>query len=169
MKKKFLFLLSSSLSIVFALVFAYSSETPIKEYIPQNQDEADIIDLLGEFQTAKQQYDLVKYLSCLDENGTYMFSGHLMVSKQEFSTLLPDFWKGLKTNDAHIKPMCRENLNGNFFRGSFFNSIISVKNDIAKVTVTFQTPIIRWRTLLFLNLIRKNGRWLISQYEWDMG
>lgn len=167
--KKLYFILTSILSLSLVLFFAFSSGTSLEDYVSRNQNEADIIDLLVKFQTAKQQFDLETYLSCLDENGSFMFSGHLMVSKQELSTLLPDFWKGLKTNDPHVRPMCRENLNGNFFNGSFFDPIISIKKGNAQVTLTFQTPVIRWRALLFLNVIRKNGRWLISKYEWDMG
>ncbi len=169
MKKNFLFILTSLSAITLVLFLAYRSATPLNEYIPKNKEETEIIDLLTKFQKAKQYNDLEEYLSCLDEHGQYMFSGHLMVGKSELSALLPDFWKRLKENDAHVKPMCRENLNGNFFDGSFFNPIISIYNDKAHVTLTFQTPVIRWRTLFFLQLIRKNNSWFISRYEWDMG
>ncbi len=169
MKKNLLFTLTSLLLISLVFFFAYASGIPIDEYIPQSKEEVEIIDLLTKFQEAKQKFDSPKYLSCLDENGRFMFGGHLMVSKKELSALLPDFWKRLRENDAHVKPMCRENLNGNFFNGSFFNPLISIDNNSAKVTLTFQTPIVRWRTLLFLMLIKENGVWLITQYEWDMG
>ena len=169
MKSNHLFTLTSLLLIALVFFFAYASGTSMDEYIPQNKEEYEIIDLLTKFQEAKQEFDSEKYLSCLDEKGRFMFGGHLMVSKRELSALLPDFWKRLRENDAHVKPMCRENLNGNFFNASFFNPIILIDNNIARVTLTFQTPLVKWRTLLFLEVIRKNGAWLISKYEWDMG
>ena len=169
MEKHRLFISVSVFSLALALYFAYSSGTALDDYIPKNEDEGRIIDVMVTFQTAKQQFDSVAYLSCLDENGTYMFGGHLMVSKKELRRLLPEFWAGLKTINTHNMPISRENLNGNYLEGSFFDPIISVTDTLAEVTVTFETPVIKWRTLLFINLVKKHNRWLIQEYRWDMG
>ena len=169
MVKNKLFILASTSAIILIFLFSYFSGTSLHNYTPSSSDEEKIVALLIRFQNARQDFDINQYLSCLDENGMFMYSGHLMVDKKELSTLLPDFWKGLKENNAHYKPMCRENINGNFLNGSFFDPIISIKNGTANATITFQTPIVRWRTLLFIDFKKEDGEWLITKFEWDMG
>ena len=169
MAKKHLFILASLSCIILVISLSYLSGTSLQDYQPRNQDEQKIVELLIKFETAKQESDLTVYLSCLGENGWYMHRGHLMVRKNELAALLPAFWKGNKENNAHFKPMCRENINGNFLNGSFLDPIISITKNSAHAAITFQTPIVRWRTLLFLDFEKKNGEWLITRYEWDMG
>jgi hypothetical protein len=56
-----------------------------------------------------------------------------------------------------------------FFEGDVYDPVIAVSDDKAKVSVTFQTSIVQWRTVLFIDLVRKDGAWLINRFEWDMG
>ncbi|MCP3900448.1 MAG: hypothetical protein GY707_12120, partial [Desulfobacteraceae bacterium] len=62
-----------------------------------------------------------------------------------------------------------EELNGDFFNGILYDPIIAIENDKAKATVTFVTPIMRWKTKLFLNFQKYSDAWKISRFEWDMG
>ncbi len=145
------------------------SGTRIDRYIPKSEDEAQIITLLNTFQKAKREYNLEAYLACLSEKGQFMFGGSIMVSKKELKKRLPPFWADRRTNHINTRPSSREELNGNFFDGIFYNPVITVKNDKAKSIVTFVTPIIRWKTKLFLDFRKHNGSWQISRLEWDMG
>ncbi len=72
-----------------------------------------------------------------------MFGGSIMVSKEE--------------------------LNGNFFDGILYDPIITIESDKTKASVTFVTPIMRWKTKLFLNFKKHSDSWKISHFEWDMG
>ena len=152
----------------------YSSGTPLNRYIPKNSDEEKIISLIEMFHKARSELDVASYLACLDHNGRYMFSGHMMVSKDTLAALLPPFWAGLKSastraNNAHIMPICRENLNGNFFDGDLYNPVIEIDEPNAQVTVRFQTPVVRWRSHLFISLKKTDGEWLINGFEWAIG
>ena len=49
------------------------SGTGIEVYIPKNKEGARIIDLLILFQEAKAASHLEDYLSCLSDNGQFMF------------------------------------------------------------------------------------------------
>ena len=85
MKKHHFFIITSFTLILSALILPRFSGTPIEQYIPRNTDEQNIVSLLKRFHKAKSEYDLATYLSCLDEHGRYMFSGHLMVTKEELA------------------------------------------------------------------------------------
>ncbi|MCP4553417.1 MAG: hypothetical protein GY834_15560 [Bacteroidetes bacterium] len=145
------------------------SGTRIDRYIPRSEDEAQIITLLNTFQKAKNEYNLEAYLACLSEKGKFMFGGSIMVSKKELKKRLPPFWADRRTNHIKTRPSSREELNGNFFDGILYDPVITVKNGKAKAIVTFVTPIIRWKTKLFLDFRKQNGSWQISLLEWDMG
>ena len=152
----------------------YSSGIPLDGYTPQNIEEERIISLIEVFHKARTELDVESYLACLDDDGRYMFGGHMMVSKATLATLLPPFWNGLKANsthtsNAHIMPICRENLNGNFFDGELYNPVIELEDINARVAVRFQTPVVRWRSHLFISLKKTNGAWLINGFSWAMG
>jgi len=150
-------------------VFGMYSGTRIDKYIAKNTDEAQIIALLNSFQKARKEYNLETYLACLSDNGKFMFGGSIMVSKKELRKLLPAFWEDRRTNHIKTRPSSREELNGNFFDGILYNPIIKVTKNKAKAVVTFVTPIIRWKTKLFLDFRKHNGFWQISRLEWDIG
>ena len=150
-------------------IFGMYSGTRIDRYIPRNDDEAQIVTLLRAFQKAKREYDLEAYLACLSDKGEFMFGGSIMVSKTELKKLLPPFWADRRTDHINTRPSSREELNGNFFDGIFYDPVIEVNKDKAKAIVTFATPVIRWKTKLFLNFRKPNGFWQISRLEWDMG
>ena len=52
--------------------------------------------------------------------------------------------------------------------GELFDPVINTANGTAKVWATFVGSV-RWRTMLFLDLKRVGGRWVILRLEWDMG
>lgn len=161
------------ISVVIALLaialFGMYSGTRIDRYIPKNDEEAQIVTLLNTFQKAKKEYNLETYLDCLSDKGEFMFGGSILVSKKELKKLLPPFWTDRRTNHIKTRPSSREELNGNFFDGILYDPIITVTKDKAKAIVTFVTPIIRWKTKLFLDFRKHNGVWQISRFEWDMG
>lgn len=145
------------------------SGTPIRKYAPENGDEAAIVALITRFHGAATARDTKTYLACLDGEGQFMFSGTRMVSKPELASLLPEFWAALESGDMTARAMCRESLNGNFFDGSLYDPVISTDGSRAKAVVSFVTPIIRWKTLLFLDLVKQDQGWRIHRLKWDMG
>ncbi len=150
-------------------LFGMYSGTRIDRYIPRSDDEAQIVALLNTFQKAKKEYNLEAYLACLSDKGEFMFGGSLMVPKKELRKLLPPFWEDRRTGSILSRPSSREELNGNFFDGRLYDPIITVTKDQAKVVVTFVTPVMRWKTKLFLDFQKDNNFWQISRFEWDMG
>ena len=154
--------------VALALTGMYSG-TPIDKYPPQTDDETQIIALLIDFNKAKTNHDLEPYLACLTNGGSFMFGGSIMVSKQDLKQRLPMFWANRESGYILTRPSSREELNGNFFAGILYDPVITINHDGAKAVVTFVTPIIRWRTKLFLDFQKQNGVWLISRFEWDMG
>ena len=161
-----IFVITTCLTLIFYGMF---SGTPIDKYIPKNTEEEQIISLINTFHKARTEYDLKTYLACLDTQGRYMFSGTRMVSKEELAKFLPEFWEDLKSENMLPRPICRESLNGNFFNGRLYDPIISVENRQATAILKFVTPIIRWKTILFIDLKKQNGDWQINRFEWDMG
>ena len=145
------------------------SNTRIDRYRSKSEDESQIIRLLIMFQKAKTEYHLEKYLFCLSEQGKFMYGGSIMVSKKGLKKLLPSLWSDLKSNRLNAIPSSREELNGNFLAGTFYDPVIEVTKDKAKVIVTFVTPVSRWKTKLFLNFQKYHGSWKITRFEWDMG
>ncbi|MCG8689435.1 MAG: hypothetical protein MI892_31470, partial [Desulfobacterales bacterium] len=144
-------------------------DTPIDKYIPKNTDEVEIITLINRFHKASMDHDLGNYLACLNKKGSFMFSGTRMISKDELTALLPQFWSDLKSGDMLARAMCRESLNGNFFKGSLYDPLITLEGHKASASVKFVTPIIRWKTLLFIDFLKQEEILQISRFEWDMG
>jgi hypothetical protein len=144
------------------------SGTPLTKYHPRTGTEAEIKALLLRYQNAKNSRDLDGLLGCLSDHGRYHFSSHLMVSKSRLRDLLPGYWRDIDSRDLVVRPMCREELNGNLYQGTLYDPVISVDNDTASVYATFVSSV-RWRTGLFLDLLRVDGQWVIQRLEWDMG
>ena len=151
-----------------ALTGMYSG-TRIDKYRSKNDDEIQIIALLTAFNKAKTNHDLESYLACLNNGGIFMFGGSIMVPKDYLKKQLPMFWANREFGYIITRPSSREELNGNFFDGILYDPVITINHDRAKAVVTFVTPIIRWRTKLFLEFHKQNEAWLISRFEWDMG
>ena len=143
--------------------------TPLAAYTPQNQDEAEIIDLVSQWHRAGQAYDPAAYLACLDPGGRFLFAGGEPVSKAALAKALPKFWDSLRAGDMTVKGFSRESLNGDFLKGRLYDPKIRVDGHRARATVKFVTPGIPWRTLLFLEFEKTDKAWLITRYEWDMG
>lgn len=148
---------------------AMFSGTRLEDYVARNQDEAAIISLVATFHQAAMARDLHLYLSCLADEGSFMFSGSKMVAKDFLERDLPHFWRKLDGGDMHVRPNSRESLNGNSLKGSLYNPAITVKGEQADVVVTFVTPVLRWKTKLFLDLRKQQGQWLIRRLIWAMG
>ncbi len=154
--------------MIISVLGMYSGKR-IDQYRPQNEDESQIITLLMKFHKAKTECDLEKYLSCLSDEGEFMFGGAIMVSKKELRKMLPAFWSDLKPNRLNSIPSSREELNGNFFLGTFYDPLIEVTKDTANAVITVVTPVTRWKTRLFLEFQRCQSHWKINRFKWDMG
>ncbi len=150
-------------------VFGMYSNTRIDRYRSKSEDESQIIRLLIMFQKAKNEYNLENYLFCLGDQGEFMYGGSIMVSKKALEKLLPPFWSDLRDNPLNATPSSREELNGNFLVGPFYDPVIEVPKDKAEAIITFMTPVTRWKTKLFLNFQKNNASWKITYLEWDMG
>ena len=158
--------ITAGLTIFF---FGLYSGTPIDRYVSKSTDEAQIISLINTFHKSRTEYDLESYLACLNDNGSFMFGGGVMVSKNELEKLLPTFWADLESRDMIVRPFAHESQNGNFFDGSLYDPVITVEKQKAQAAIQFKTPIIRWKTFLFIDLKKQNGSWQINKFEWDKG
>ena len=161
---------SAAVLIAFAIIIAISacSSTPIEEYIPKSQEEANVLALLIQYQTARNNFDLQRYLDCLHDRGIYHHASRIMVSKKELSKRLPGFWTQLKKGDRSFFPMCRENLSGNYFvRFRLTNPQIVINRNTASVTATFVNT--GWRLKHYILLIKDNNHWLINRLDWETG
>lgn len=153
--------------MIFMLAFSCSN-TSLKEYASENQQETEIVKILIQYQDAKNNFDLEKYLACLHNQGKYYFGGGQMVSKEELKKLLPNFWTRLQSGDRTFYPMSRESLNGNYFQsGEFINPQIVITQDTADVTVTFTKD--GWRLKHYISMVRENNQWLIKRLDWETG
>lgn len=168
-KKEYVLVFVLISGIILVYLYAMLSGTPISKYIPKNEDEQHIMTLISTFHQAGLNHDLGTYLACLDDGGSFMFSGSLMVSKVELAKLLPTFWQELESGNMLVMANSRESLNGNFLSGRFYNPVIVLKGKEAEAVVTFITPVLRWKTKLFLQLQKQKGYWLIHHLAWATG
>jgi len=145
------------------------SGVPLDRYVPRDGDEKQLIELIRKFHTARKNYDLERYFSCLSESGRFMFSGAPMLPKKHLAKRLPGFWANLKTANMTGRAFSRESLNGNFLDGDFYDPVIRIENPKAQAKLKFVTSVLRWRTMLFLEFEKTDGHWLITRLEWDMG
>lgn len=157
------------LSLGVVVLYGMFSGTRLEDYVARNQDEEQIINLVASFHKASMTRDLPRYLACLADGGSFMFSGSMMVSKDTLESYLPQFWSKLDSGDMRVRPNSRESLNGNSLKGSLYDPSIIVKGEEAELVVTFVTPILRWKTKLFLELRKSHGQWLIQRLAWAMG
>lgn len=163
---------AAALSLILVLSLGLHPGVSLEEYVPVNYDEKEIITLLSTFNTAKLERDLEKYLACLCDNGSYMFGGGLIVSKEYLKFMLPEFWTALDAGNMQVFPSSRESLNGNFFDGQLFDPKIQIDGNKAKVVTTFVTPVLRWimwKRTLFISLQKKHGDWRIESFVWGIG
>jgi len=149
--------------------FVYSDTISIEAYRPGSVDEARIIELIKTFHKAGQVRDLKTYLSCLSPKGRFMFSGGLMVSKEQLRLLLPEFWTDLENNASLTRAASRESMNGNFLRGSLYDPRVSVQGLRAGASLTFSDDKTGWKTVLFMEFENQDQEWKILRFEWDMG
>jgi len=169
MTKKRIIISSAAVTMLAIVLLSMYSGNRLDEYVSRDPDEQQIVNLMSRFHKAGMQHDLATYLACLSEDGEFMFSDSLMVSKDRLGELLPPFWKELESGNILVQPNSRESLNGNFLDGELYNPIITLTGDEAEAVVTFVTPIMRWKTKLFLFFHKRRGSWLIYRFVWDMG
>jgi len=168
MKTRVIISIATVSALAIVLLSMYSG-TRLDEYVPRNRDEKQIIGLISTFHKAGMEHELETYLACLSDDGRFMFSGSLMVSKDRLEELLPPFWKGLESRDTLVQPNSRESLNGNFLDGELYDPVIALEGDEAEAVITFVTPVMRWKTKLFLLFQKQRGSWIINRFVWDMG
>jgi hypothetical protein len=144
------------------------TDTPLERYVPQKSAEAEIVALLVQYQDARKNLNVQRYLDCLHDRGAYHYASRIMVSKKELTELLPGFWKRLQQGDRSFFPMCRENLSGNYFVGfRLVNPSISVMQNTARVTVTYVNA--GWRLKHDVFLVKEKDRWFINRLDWETG
>ena len=154
--------------IILHIFIVACSNTPLKDYEPKDPEEAAITALLIQYQDARTHFDLNRYLSCLHDQGVYHHASSIMVSKQELSDLLPEYWAQLKRGNRLFFPMCRENLSGNYFVDfDLVDPNITINQNTATVTVTYVNT--GWRLKHYISLVKEHGRWLISRLDWETG
>jgi hypothetical protein len=135
------------------------------EYVPDNEEEKEIISVLFQYQEAKNNFDLYRLLSFLHEKGEFSFACGLMISKNELQSVLPDFWADIQSKNKITVPYAHECLNGDYFEsGELNNPKIKVNKETAEVSVLVTKGFSR--VILLFWLIRENNTWLITRTEW---
>lgn len=160
---------STTLLLLIIVLFSRYSGVSLEDSTSDDEDEKAIISLLYRFNTAKTERNPEEYLACLCEDGSFMYGGSLMVSKDDLSLMISNFWADLDSGEMQVFPSSRESLNGNFLDGQLYDPHIQINGNEAEATITFATPVIRWKTTLFLSLRKERGSWLIESFVWDMG
>lgn len=144
------------------------ADTALEDHAPASAQEASIIELLTRYQSARQHFDLERYLGCLHDQGLFHHAGRVMLSKAGLAELLPRFWQQLHSGKRLFFPMCRESLNGNYFVGfRLFNPVIVISNHTASATVTYIHR--GWRLKHYITMVKDRGRWRISGLDWETG
>ena len=139
----------------------------LTEYVPLNEEEKKIMSLLIQYQDAKTNCNLEKFLACLHEKGKYQFGRGSMVSKIELKRLLPGFWSELQSGNPAFYPINREMMTGNYIRtGRFLKPQITINRDTAEITMTFTK--LGWRLKHYISMFREDDQWLINRLAWDM-
>jgi hypothetical protein len=157
-----------SIARYLTLVLFGCSGTPLQEYVPRNQYEAEVLALMMRYQDARSRFDLEGYLGCLAEDGLYHHASRVMVTKKALSNLLPDFWRRLQRGDRLFFPMCRENISGNYFvRFRLINPRIRIDRNTANVVVTYANR--GWRLKHYVILKKNKNGWLIDRLDWETG
>ncbi|KPJ77837.1 MAG: hypothetical protein AMJ54_06625 [Deltaproteobacteria bacterium SG8_13] len=150
------------------IVIYACSNTTLENYAAKDKEEEKIVALLIEYQDARRNFDLTKYLECLHDKGIYHHASSVMLSKQELSRALPKFWTQLQRGDRSFFPMCRENLSGNYFvRFRLINPTITIRQNTASVTAVYVNT--GWRLTHYISMIKENNRWLINRLDWETG
>ena len=153
------------MAAILAMTFSCSGKA-LTEYLPRNEDEADIIALLIEYERARKSFDLQGYLNCLHEKGLYHHAGRVMISKQKLADLLPEFWDGLRGGKRLFFPMCRESINGNWLVGfRIVDPHIKISGNTADVETMYLNTV--WRQMHYIPLIKENSVWRISRLDWE--
>ena len=156
------------LAISLGFMICACANTSLEDYVPNNQAEADIVALLIRYQNARKNFDLESYLDCLHDQGVFHYASRIMVSKQQLSALLPEFWMQLQKGSRSFFPMCRENLSGNYFVSfRLANPKIIISQTTAEAVVTYVNT--GWRLKHYISLIKENNQWLIIRLDWETG
>ncbi|WP_022669077.1 hypothetical protein [Desulfospira joergensenii] len=149
-----------------ACAMGLGCDTPISEYRPKAPVEKEILPILIEFQEARNHYDIKRLLPLLHDRGQFSFGCGIMVSKAELEKMLPEFWAKMRSEKLAVVPLAHECLNGDYYpSGVLKEPIIKINGNTAKARVWF-TKRFSSSLLLFFNLVREDGKWVIIRTEW---
>jgi len=150
---------------IFLFFIICCSDAPIEDYAPRGPAESEIIAVLGQYQEARNRFDLARLLPLLHEKGEFTFQCGMMVSKARLKDMLPGFWAELKAGNSAVIPLVHECINGDYFHtGRLNNPRIAIHGDEAQATVLFTKGVCR--ILLHVTMRREDDRWLITRTEW---
>ena len=154
------------LGIWLTVLILSGCRTPVSEYRPRNSTEAAILSLLVDFQEAKNDRDIHRFLLLLHPDGQFTYACGVMVSKATLAAKLPDFWKGIDHKKLTTVPLAHECLNGDYYTsGILKDPEITVSGDRARVKVCFTRK--WWSGMeLFFHLVREGDRWRITRTWW---
>ena len=153
--------------VLFALAVdgCLPGDVQLTEYRPKSKLEGEIVDVLIEYQDAKNRFDLERLMSLLHEKGEFSFQCGLMVSKTRLRELLPGFWAGIKSGKSAAFPMVHECVNGDYYKsGTLSNPEIEVHKDTAEATVLFTKGFSRVKQ--YFSMLREDNKWLITRTAW---
>ena len=140
--KRFLAIL---FTLIMFLVFN-SCDSSITEYVPKNDAEKKVIELLNTYCDARNNGDMDKLQSLFHDNGTYLHLTGKKLTKSEIAKSDPEFW----VQYGKIKLLSPEiNINNN-------KATISLKNSVG----------IDYVPQVF-TLIKENGNWIIMDVTTD--
>ena len=153
------------LFMVLPLCLACCCDAPIEQYAPHSQDEQAILEVLMQYQDARNRFDLEGLLPLLHDKGEFTFQCGMMVSKDKLKEMLPGFWAKLKSGDSAVIPLVHECINGDYYHtGRLNNPQVEIHYDQARATVLFTKGVCR--VLLYATMLREDDRWLITRTEW---
>ncbi len=156
------------LMLILAGVLVACGDIRIADYQPASADERKIIALLVQYQDAKNNQDLERFLSLLHDDGVFGFQCERMVSKAVLRKELPGFWADIQAGDAAVFPMVHECINGEYYPiCAFANPHIEIKDDNAVGSALFTKGVCR--VPLYFSMSREADSWRITRTEWGDG
>ena len=134
--------------ILLFLISGCGSDTRLKDYQPKNEQEKEIKNLLVEYVTARNNYDVQKMASYLSDDARIGFLDGRTFSKSEFASTFK-----ARDLEAWGKLDC-------------FDPDIKIKDNFAEIKMKFKESLLNTGVFRF-KMNRQNNRWVITEFNAD--
>ena len=129
--------------LLFSLLALCSCDTPINKYVPVNDNEKDIIEVLDAYLEARNSNDVKKLSTLFDSDGEYIASdGNTFTGQEGIANSDPNWWT-------------------QYGKQKLLNPEFNIEENKATVSTTSKTG--PHRLPLTFNLTNNGDKWLFSK------